>query len=299
MGVFEKWRTARTRNAQQARGAESGGREESSASVAPAAASGDAWRALPPVQRVLAAGPRTVAEHGFSTSLATHWNPSFQSDLGHGAVPDAPGGVMLDAVRAVPLPVPGEPASAGHSGTAELPGLRLPVAGSEGSAARPTDASREASSAGSAGSAAVAGPGRQTAPSVQRAAATPRAGRPAAPPHPVRGEAQAAPVRGGGATREAGDTGAASGTPRSAPPVVQRAGLADRGTDARVAPASAPEADSAGSAQPSSGSSTLPGPVRPAPVRRPPLVSARPVQPPRRLAPAGAARAEGQAGPDT
>ncbi|MFD9247201.1 hypothetical protein ACFV0D_35825, partial [Streptomyces sp. NPDC059556] len=110
MGMFEKWRTARTRNAQHARDAESGGREESSASVAPAA-SGDAWRALPPVQRVLAAGPRTVAEYGFSTSLATHWNPSFQSDLGHGAVPDAPGGVLLDAVRAVPLPVPGEPTS--------------------------------------------------------------------------------------------------------------------------------------------------------------------------------------------
>ncbi|MFD7576292.1 hypothetical protein ACFV6U_38195, partial [Streptomyces sp. NPDC059810] len=298
MGVFEKWRTARTRNAQHAQAAESGGREESSASVAPAAASGDAWRALTPVQRVLAAGPRTVAEHGFSTSLATHWNPSFQSDLGHGAVPDAPGGVMLDAVRAVPLPVPGEPASAGHSGTAELPGLRLPVAGSEGSA-RPTDASRAASSAGSAGSAAVAGPGRQTAPSVQRAPAMPRAGLPAAPPRPVRGEAPAAPVRGGGAAREAGDRGAASGASHSAPPVVQRAGLADRGTDARVVPASAPEAGAAGPAQPSSGRTTLPGPVRPAPVRRPPLVSARPAQPPRRLAPAGATRAEGQAGPDT
>lgn len=122
--MFEKWRAARS-----SRGGDSAGPEESAAPVAPATASGDAWRALPPVQRVLDGGPRTIAEYGFSSFLATHWNPSFQSDLGHGAVPDAPGGVMLDAVRAVPAPVPVQK-SAAPSRPAELPGLRLPVAAS-------------------------------------------------------------------------------------------------------------------------------------------------------------------------
>ncbi len=272
--MFEKWRTARTRST---RGAESGVREESSASVAPSASSGDAWRALPPVQRVLAAGPRTVAEYGFSASLATHWNPSFQSDLGHGAVPDAPGGVMLDAVRAVPSPVGREPA--GRSEGTELPGLRLPLAGAAGS-----------------------GPG--AAPAVQRVPATPPVGRPAPTPRPVRGEAVAAPVRGGGAAREAGNTdaashgasraasraaSAASGAPRSALPAVRRAAVATSGPDDRVAPAPAPMDGAAGMPQ-SSDSSTRSRPVQPAPVRRSPLVSARPVQPPRQLAPVGAPR---------
>lgn len=151
--MFEKWRTART-----ARGAESGGREESVASVAPAAAPGDAWRALPPVQRVLDAGPRTIAEHGFSTSLATHWNPSFQSDLGHGAVPDAPGGVMLDAVRPVPVRE-----SAGRPEGAELPGLRLPVAGSV-----------EAGSPSASGSASGSGDGAGLCPRAAREGGAPR-----------------------------------------------------------------------------------------------------------------------------
>ncbi|MEX0171477.1 hypothetical protein MRBLMG1_004134, partial [Streptomyces sp. LMG1-1-1.1] len=121
--MFGKWR------GRKSHGAEAGAPVEGAAPAAPAAAPGDAWRGLPPVQRVLDA-PRTIAEHGFSTSLATHWNPSFQSDLGHGALPDAPAGVLLDAVR----PVLGS--GTGPAG-GELPGLRLPVARAAGSAADP------------------------------------------------------------------------------------------------------------------------------------------------------------------
>src|SRR5690348_4766636 len=114
MGMFEKWRARRSSGAQSAT-------EPVTGSTAPATAPGDAWLGLPPVQRVLDGAPRTIASHGFAASLATQWNPSFQTDLGHGAVPDAPGGVLLDAVRPV-RPPSGTPAP-------ELPGLRLPVAG--------------------------------------------------------------------------------------------------------------------------------------------------------------------------
>ncbi|MER7914297.1 hypothetical protein ABTY23_31975, partial [Streptomyces sp. NPDC096068] len=100
--MFERWRSRRPRAVA----------ETTEAVRAP----GDAWRSLPPVQRVLDA-PRPVAEPGFAASLATHWNPSFQTGLGHGALPDAPTGLLLDALRPAPAP------------NTELPGRRLPVTG--------------------------------------------------------------------------------------------------------------------------------------------------------------------------
>ncbi|MBD0717001.1 hypothetical protein BU196_24270, partial [Streptomyces sp. CBMA370] len=134
--MFEKWRTARAARGSEARGEAPARTEAPATPVAP----GDAWRALPPVQRVLD-GPRTVAEHGFASSLATHWNPSFQRDLGHGAVPDAPGGVLLDAVRPVTGPT---------TTSTELPGLRLPVAGRGATPPEPSASPVRASGAGPA-----------------------------------------------------------------------------------------------------------------------------------------------------
>ncbi|MET8509415.1 hypothetical protein ABZV60_33050, partial [Streptomyces sp. NPDC004787] len=130
MGMFDRWRGRRKHPAPRTH-------EETVTSPAPQAApsaSGTAWQALPPVQRVLAP-PTPIAEHGFAASLATHWDPSFHSHLGHGAVPDAPAGLLLDAVRPVP------PSS---TTAAELPGVRLP-------AVRPASAEAGAGAAGVSG----------------------------------------------------------------------------------------------------------------------------------------------------
>ncbi|MEU4279929.1 hypothetical protein AB0F57_34210, partial [Streptomyces tanashiensis] len=168
MGMFEKWRGRKA--------ADAGAPARDAAPVAPATATGDAWLGLPPVRRVLDGAPRTITEHGFAASLATHWNPSFQSDLGHGAVPDAPGGVLLDAVRTVREPA-GPPA-------AELPGLRLPVAGTVPSTPSAVQRAINAEAPG----------GRSASPSG-RGQGEP--GAPARADGPVRGRGDAAtPVRG-------------------------------------------------------------------------------------------------------
>ncbi|MFC8510039.1 hypothetical protein ACFUIS_26995, partial [Streptomyces sp. NPDC057266] len=78
---------------------------------------GDAWAALPPLQRALPPA-RPVADPSFAASLATHSDPSFQRALGHGSVVSAPGGLLLDAVRVLPDRPSGAP----------LPAMRLPVA---------------------------------------------------------------------------------------------------------------------------------------------------------------------------
>ncbi|MGW7310826.1 hypothetical protein ACWGI1_35380, partial [Streptomyces sp. NPDC054835] len=89
--------------------------------AAPRTGPGDAWAALPPVQRVLAP-PQRVADPSFSTALATHADPSFQRELGHGRTPSAPSGLLLDAVRVLPDRPTGT----------ELPAVRLPVTAPEG-----------------------------------------------------------------------------------------------------------------------------------------------------------------------
>ncbi|MFC8886682.1 hypothetical protein ACFT56_31165, partial [Streptomyces cinereoruber] len=270
------------------------------AAVENAVASGDAWRSLPPVQRVVDA-PRTVAERGFAASLATHWNPSFRTDLGHGALPDAPAGVFLDAVRPVP------PSST------ELPGLRLPTtgrtdpAGAEevrgGTAASGTgtgtgvisraaaapqgrggDAARTGTGTGAADRAAAVPQGRvrdvartstdavtgtATAPvtgpvggsrAVQRAAAVP-AGRNGTASAPVRDGAATAPVRGGGSARAA---------EASVPAPPARRAVTATGEPAR----SSRKATGGDAPRPVAAGAAPPGPVR-----RSPLTSARPVQP--------------------
>src|SRR6185503_5799037 len=70
------------------------------AAAAPAADPG--WRALPPVQRVLADGAPSVARLAdFDKSLATWQSPGVLTALEHGRGPSAPPGSVAGIVDAV------------------------------------------------------------------------------------------------------------------------------------------------------------------------------------------------------
>ncbi|MFE0779031.1 hypothetical protein ACFW3E_39040, partial [Streptomyces sp. NPDC058861] len=271
-------------------------------------APGDAWRTMPPVRRVLGA-PRTVAEHGFAASLATHWDPSFRTALGHGALPDAPAGVLLDAARPVP-PSNGEP-----------PGLRLPVAGGAGGTAAPRPAdglggtAAPRTAAAPQGGSGNAGATETGAAAARRPDPAGRAGEPPAPrtaSAPSGGSGNAGATEAGAAAARRPDPAGRAGEPpaprtRAGDAVGTGRGTATAGSPPAVQRTAVPAGRDGTTAAPvrGGGASGPTPPVRRAvtstsgaaatvvtplePVRRSPLVSARPVQPPRRLAPAGAA----------